>query len=106
VAPASVLWIFLLSHKHHFCEAKESKRSYWEARFSSVTTPMVWGNKYYRGNNGQNTNIPILRLAEMYLTRAIIRFRQVDIGGATSDVNVVRMRAGLDALYSNRRRYT
>jgi hypothetical protein len=34
----------------------------------------------------------------MYLTRAIIRFRQADIGGATSDVNVVRMRAGLDAL--------
>lgn len=72
----------------------------WEARFQHVKTPMVWANKYFRGNVGQETNVPLIRLAEMYLTRAIIRHRQGDIGGATADVNVIRRRAGLDPLNS------
>ncbi|AKD03774.1 RagB/SusD family nutrient uptake outer membrane protein [Pontibacter korlensis] len=79
---------------------EEEALGIWEARFEDVTTPMVWANKYYRGNVGIETNVPLLRLAEMYLTRAIIRHRQGDVAGATADVNVVRVRAGLDPLSS------
>lgn len=54
----------------------------------------VWGNKYYRGGDRQ-TNLPILRLADMYLLRAVIRARDGDFGGARSDLNMVRNRAGI-----------
>ena len=39
-----------------------------------------------------------LRLAEQYLIRAESRASQGDYAGATSDVNVIRLRAGLPAL--------
>jgi len=44
------------------------------------------------------TNIPVFRLAEMRLTRAIIRFMQEDVVGATADVNLIRTRAGNEAI--------
>jgi len=37
-------------------------------------------------------------LPEIYLTRAILRFKAGDVPGATSDVNKVRARAGIPAL--------
>jgi starch-binding outer membrane protein, SusD/RagB family len=43
-------------------------------------------------------NIPIVRLAEMYLTRAESRAEAGDAAGALADVNVVRQRAGIPAL--------
>lgn len=60
----------------------------------------VWGNKYYRANqlDRKRTNIPLVRLPEIYLTRAILRFKAGDVTGATSDVNKVRARAGISAL--------
>ncbi|HLL94753.1 MAG TPA: RagB/SusD family nutrient uptake outer membrane protein, partial [Spirosoma sp.] len=36
-----------------------------------------------------------MRIAEMYLTRAIIRFGENDRTGAAADLNIVRQRAGL-----------
>lgn len=77
---------------------EENAMGKWEFRYPKVTTPLVWPNKYFRGDNGRETNIPAFRLAEMYLTRAIIRFKQGDVAGATQDVNVIRERAGLDPL--------
>lgn len=68
--------------------------------------PTVWVNKYYRSEeNPPTTNVPLLRLPEMYLTRAIISFRggngaNQDVAQARSDVNVVRERAGLDPIAS------
>ena len=76
----------------------ENAMGKYEFRYPGVTVPLVWPNKYYRGADGRNTNIPVFRLAEMYLTRAIILFRQGDIPGATDDVNVIRVRAGLAPL--------
>jgi len=59
----------------------------------------VWGDKYYRAtSNRLKTNIPMIRLAEIYLTRAILRFKAADFIGALSDVNIVRARAGLTPL--------
>jgi hypothetical protein len=71
----------------------------YETIHSEVVTPMVWCDKYYRGQGiGILANIPVIRLAEMYLTRSLLRFRSGDIGGATSDLNVVRQRAGIGPL--------
>ncbi|MEM1326705.1 MAG: RagB/SusD family nutrient uptake outer membrane protein [Bacteroidota bacterium] len=57
----------------------------------NITT--IWPNKYYRGPNQDFTNVPLLRLAEFYLTRSIIRLQQGDLNGAADDLNVVRERA-------------
>jgi hypothetical protein len=37
----------------------------------------------------------VLRLAEIYLTRAEARARQGNVAGAVADLNVIRVRAGL-----------
>ncbi|MEM6378433.1 MAG: RagB/SusD family nutrient uptake outer membrane protein, partial [Bacteroidota bacterium] len=61
------------------------------------TRPYVWGNKYYRAGR-RNTNLPILRLADMHLLRAIIKAElgsARDAAGARADLNAVRNRAGL-----------
>jgi hypothetical protein len=41
-------------------------------------------------------NIPLIRLAEMYLTRAEASFQLGDAGGALADINIVRARVQLD----------
>lgn len=67
-----------------------------------VDEPNIWIDKYYRGTtgsvDGQFSNIPMMRLAEMYLIRAAIK---VKLGqDALSDINAVRSRAGLVDLTS------
>jgi len=49
-------------------------------------------------NASQDGNINIIRLAEMYLTRAEARFRAGDSQGAADDLNIVRERVGLPAI--------
>ncbi len=58
---------------------------------SAITT--IWPFKYYRGEKLFNTNVPLIRLAEIYLTRAICRMKTNDKTGAAADLNVVRKRA-------------
>ena len=53
----------------------------------------VWPNKYYRGPTDDFTNIPLIRLAEVYLTRSVIRYRNGDLAGAAQDLNTVKERA-------------
>ncbi|MFB6273922.1 MAG: RagB/SusD family nutrient uptake outer membrane protein [Salinibacter sp.] len=62
-----------------------------------------WSNKFFR--QGTGTNVPMFRLPEMYLTRALASY--TGNNGATqnqsqalSDVNAVRSRAGLSDLSS------
>ena len=70
-----------------------------ETVLSEVNTPMVWSDKYYRGKGiGSLTNIPVIRLAEMYLTRSLLRFRAGDMAGATADLNIIRNRADIGDL--------
>lgn len=69
----------------------------YETRYSPITTPHVWQDKHFRApTSGRRSNRPMLRLAEMYLTRSIIRFMNNDKTGAAEDLNMVRNRAGLD----------
>lgn len=49
-------------------------------------------------NASADGNINIMRLAEMYLTRAECHFRLGDPEAAAADLNTVRTRAGLDSL--------
>ncbi|MEM9327325.1 MAG: RagB/SusD family nutrient uptake outer membrane protein [Bacteroidota bacterium] len=66
-----------------------------EPNTSFITTrPYVWGNKYYRAGN-RITNVPLLRLADMYLLRAAINATNGQTGDARADLNAVRNRAGL-----------
>lgn len=69
-----------------------------ETQYPHITEAMVWGDKYYRGTDGEFTNVPLIRLAEMHLTRAILRLRQGADAGALEDLNRVRQRAGLGPL--------
>lgn len=69
----------------------------YETRYSPITTPHIWQDKHYRAiTSGRRSNRPMLRLAEMYLTRSIIRLKEGDKAGAAEDLNVVRHRAGLE----------
>jgi hypothetical protein len=65
--------------------------------YTSYTRPYVWCNKWNRITTGNNNlfSLPFMRIAEMYLTRAIIRFGENDRTGAAADLNIVRQRAGL-----------
>jgi len=65
----------------------------YEQQYTQVKEPRIWGNKYFRGPDGMHTNVPVIRLAELYLTRSIIRYTEGDLSGAADDLNVVRTRA-------------
>lgn len=73
----------------------------YETRYSPIITPHIWQDKHYRAiTSGRRSNRPMLRLAEMYLTRSIIRLKEGDKVGAAEDLNVVRQRAGLENIAS------
>lgn len=63
------------------------------------TGVLIWMDKYYQGptNSGDGNcnlaDVPIIRLAEMYLTRAYIKAKNNDLAGAIADLDVVRKRA-------------
>ena len=63
----------------------------------SPKNPHVWIDKYFRSSYsyGEFSNRPMIRLAEIYLTRSILRFNGGNTSGAADDVNEVRRRAGL-----------
>lgn len=65
---------------------------------SELIPPLVWSYKYFRAPDVRRSNRPLMRLAEVYLTRSIINFNNNDGEGATNDLNVVRTRAGLTNL--------
>jgi len=68
----------------------------YETRYSPITKPHIWQDKHFRAlTSGRRSNRPMLRLAEMYLTRATLRLKEGDKAGAAEDLNVVRKRAGL-----------
>ncbi|SCM55161.1 RagB/SusD family nutrient uptake outer membrane protein [Petrimonas mucosa] len=82
-------------------EARNDKRyqqiyfRYDEDPRSPTVGPMVWSHKWFRAPDQRRSNRPLIRLAEVYLTRSIILFNKNDKVGAAADLNVVRNRAGL-----------
>lgn len=74
----------------------------YETRYSPIITPHVWQDKHFRApTSGRRSNRPMIRLAEMYLTRSYLRLKDGDKVGAADDLNVVRKRAGLDNISSS-----
>lgn len=55
--------------------------------------PIVITNKYYRSNEGALQNIPVIRLAEIYLNRAMCKLKTNDQAGADADYNEVVKRS-------------
>jgi hypothetical protein len=73
----------------------------YETRYSPITVPFIWQDKHFRApTSGRRSNRPMLRLAEMYLTRSILLLKDGDKIGAAADLNVVRHRAGLEDISS------
>ena len=64
----------------------------YEQQYTNVKEPRIWGDKYFRAPDGQYSNVPVIRLAEMYLTRASIRFENGNLQGAAEDLNHIRKR--------------
>lgn len=66
---------------------------------SGITRASFWVNKYYRTSLEVSTSekgigaVPLLRLAEFYLTRSIINYMKGDKVNAAKDLDVVRKRA-------------
>ena len=71
--------------------AKPGQETDNRSEIKNITT--IWCNKFYRGSGQMNTNVPLIRLAEIYLTRSICRFMAGDKSGAAADLNFVRKRA-------------
>jgi len=71
----------------------------YEMLYTHITDAQLWGDKYYRAPVGAQSNIPVMRLAEMLLSRSILRLvHNNDVAGALEDLNVVRNRAGIQPL--------
>lgn len=71
---------------------------YVKDKYPGNNTDTLSSRKYmYKYTAVYTSNAPIhyLRLAEMYLNRAEARVKAGDNGGALSDVNIIRQRAGL-----------
>lgn len=81
----------LFAVRYPASKAKTGQETDSRNEIKELTT--IWANKYFRGPGQFNTNLPLIRLAEVYLTRAILRFKANDKAGAASDLNVVRQRA-------------
>ena len=72
-------------------ETGDARKSYFE---------LSGGNYYTRKHLDRFGDVPVVRLSEMFLTRAEANQRNSTVVGATplSDVNAIRTRAGLSAL--------
>lgn len=71
----------------------------YEMTFPHIKWNTFWGDKYFRAPYARFSNVPLIRLPEIYLTRAQLVLA-ANPTQALKDVNVVRLRAGLDPLLS------
>jgi hypothetical protein len=80
-------------------EAGDNRETHWIGTYNSTTgipTPYYFPNKYkVRLSSTVTEYNMVLRLAEQYLIRAEARAQQGNLGGAISDLNIIRHRAGL-----------
>ena len=68
-----------------------------EMAYNQTKWNAFWNDKYYRAPYGKYSQVPLIRLAEAYLTRATLSLTQQP-AQALADVNVIRTRAGLPSL--------
>ena len=107
-APADVVTQFpLSSFLLNAFEPGDARFTKWVGKFNAPASGTIPAKTYYFANKykifTQNTTVPVteyinlLRLADQYLIRAEARAQQGNISGAQSDLNAVRLRAGLPA---------
>jgi len=82
------------------CKITNAHLNRYEAGDTRKFFVLSGGNNYTQKHLDRFGDVPIVRLAEMYLTRAEANFRAGTTTGATplADVNIIRARAGLPAL--------
>ncbi|MFZ9660290.1 MAG: RagB/SusD family nutrient uptake outer membrane protein [Chitinophagaceae bacterium] len=82
------------------CKIKSTHLLKYEAGDARNYFIVSGGNNYTRKHLDRYGDVPVIRLAELYLTRAEANFRLSTAIGATplADVNVIRARAGLAPL--------
>jgi hypothetical protein len=84
-------------------ETGDNRFTNWVGTFTTTTAPITtlyYANKYKSVILGTTsiTEYPIvMRLAEQYLIRAEARAEQSNVSGAATDLNAIRLRAGLTA---------
>ena len=64
-------------------------------QYSFLTHPIIYIDKFYRGENPSQTSYARMRYPEFLLMRAAIRFQTGNKNGAAADLKVIRDRAGL-----------
>lgn len=69
----------------------------YEMAYNQTKWNAFWNDKYYRAPYGKYSQVPLIRLAEVYLTRATLCLEQQP-DQALIDVNLIRSRAGLSPL--------
>ena len=84
--------LFFVREAANVPAADRKASRYYENRVNLTFRTLV-GDKYARGPGAGYTNVPQIRLAEMYLTRSICSFKAGDKKSAASDLNIVRKRA-------------
>ncbi len=99
-------YIRLEAYKANPWNASTNPVEYWahqntyETRYP-IPVPFIWQDKHFRApTSGRRSNRAMLRLAEVYLTRATLRLKDGDKPGAADDLNAVRTRAGLPNIAS------
>lgn len=68
-----------------------------EMAYNKTKWNAFWNDKYYRAPYGKYSQVPLIRLAEAYLTRATLVLSK-NVSQALGDVNKIRQRAGLTPL--------
>jgi hypothetical protein len=78
-------------------EAGDKRRSEWTGTYNSGTTSYLFSYKYKNPGLGEPVTeyLMMLRLGELFLIRAEARAQQGNISEAKSDLNIIRIRAGL-----------
>ena len=88
---------------HYFLKANNgdanADQTIIEKQYPNITWNVFWNDKYWRAPYARYSNVPLVRLPEIYLTRATLSLTS-NPAQSLADVNLIRQRAGLDPLTS------
>ncbi len=106
---SSLKFVYLSNSLLSAFEPGDNRRSMWVGGYLTGGTTYYYPNKYKQATQDATINTPakmteyrmMLRLGEQYLIRSEARAQQGNIGGAQTDLNAIRSRAGLANTSSN-----
>ncbi len=68
----------------------------YDTKFPNVLRPNIWCNKFFRAKNGQYSTLPVIRIPELYLTRAILKVKTTgNTFAGSSDIEKIQIARGL-----------